>query len=54
VTRSPLRKVFASVNTSPFGWIAGSGFWEPRPSSTVMLSATFLAASAIASEEPAS
>ena len=36
------------MNTSPSGWIAGSGFWVPRPSSSVMLFSRFAAARAFA------
>ena len=46
--------MFSSVKTSPFGWIAGSGFSSLRPSSSVIVSRAFAAASAIASAEPGS
>ena len=52
VTRSPPRNRLSRVNGSPLGCRAGSGFWVERPSSRVIRSRAFAAASATASGDP--
>ena len=53
-TVSPPRKRLPRSKTSPFGWIAGSGFCALRPSSRVIRPSRLSCASAAAAAEPGS